>query len=523
MAKASQIVGVHLDLKGVMFKPSYIPTLLADLADQGINTVLIEYEDIFPFKGWDFAWDKSVTWSSATLKKFLAEAAKRKIEVIPLQQCLGHLEYIYRWDRYRSFAENRKYPSTVKLSNRKAKAQVFDLLEQVIAAHPDSRYVHLGMDEAHALVTAAEAKGKDVVDVFISYLHELCDICEAHGKKPIVWSDMLEDHFKPGVWDSVKDRVVLMPWDYGSTGEEIHVGRISGWRYSKKWLDEPANPQAPTIGSGHTFIEDMPAGSKKAVGKNLKGRAFTSMFQADMWQRLGFEVMGASAVRSSSHLAVLPRYNHVFENVRAWSRACHRTNISGQIGTSWARGTSWCPPGMNIDVIWPAITELARTMGATPKAFWKGVPDRTVMRIMETIGRCRDDWRIEKRVIAEMNALLPKIKTHQHEWKSILLMLETLASHREMYAAVDEVEFFHANNRPVDSEWQRRIDDQARLLKVIAAKRKEIKAHFGKRYHGDSFEEWVRDLFDLWETKLKDCQKISRTKKAVAKKQYAGK
>ena len=106
------IIGIHLDLKGVQFKPSYLPQLLEDLAGQGINTVLVEYEDVFPFAGLDIAYDRSVVWSRRTLARFQDAAAANGIEVIPLQQCLGHLEYLFRWRKHRAGAENPKYPST---------------------------------------------------------------------------------------------------------------------------------------------------------------------------------------------------------------------------------------------------------------------------------------------------------------------------------------------------------------------------------------------------------------------------
>jgi hypothetical protein len=85
-----------------------------------------------------------------------------------------------------------------------------------------------------------------------------------------------------------------------------------------------------------------------------------------------------------------------------------------------------------------------------------------------------------------------------------------------------EVDYFHANNHPVDAEWQRRLDDQARALKELAAMRKEVCTHFAKRYHGAAFEEWLRDLFDLHVSKLEGAQDTCRAKMKVAKKLYAG-
>ena len=57
----------------------------------------------------------------------ILEAHQRGIEIIPLQQCLGHLEYVFRWQRYRRFAEDRKYPGTLCLS-----CSLFKRIEQFV-------------------------------------------------------------------------------------------------------------------------------------------------------------------------------------------------------------------------------------------------------------------------------------------------------------------------------------------------------------------------------------------------------
>lgn len=524
---------VHLDLKGVAFRPSYLPQLLGDLASQGVNAVLIEYEDLFPFdpaSGIDVVQDRKTLWSRATLARFLALAKRHGIEVIPLQQCLGHFEYVFRWRRYRALALDRKYPSTVDIANPRAVALVHAMLRQVLEAHPDSRYVHLGMDEAHALVVHAKANKLDVVELFLSHLSSLCDLCEAHGKKPIIWSDMLEDHMNARslrLFEKFRERVVLCPWDYGTSGETTSVGRIAGWRFSRRWLDRPEDPAAPAIGGGHTFIEDLPEAVRRVVGKDLRTRAagglpgFTSMFQADLWRRLGFDVLGAAALRCSTNLATLPTYNRQSANLRAWGAAVRRSGAIGLVGTSWARGTSWCPPGFSIDLTWPLIPELSRAVGRRATPFFAGVPAETVSRIVRTLGRCRVDWRLEEQTANEMDALAPRLKAHRFEWTSLSLMARAFALQRRAAYNIDEVDFFHANARPVESEWQRRLDEQRQTLRDIATLKSRIRAHFGKRYFGDAFDEWVNDLFDLYVYRIRDCRRICKQKKAVAARVYA--
>lgn len=522
-AGRERIIAVHLDLKGVMFRPGYIPQLLADLASQGVNAVLVEYEDVFPFEGIDVAWDPSVCWSKRTLSDFLAEAERQGIEVIPLQQCLGHLEYVYRWRRYRRFAEDAKYPSTLCLSNRVAKSVALEMLRQVLYAHPDSRYIHLGMDEAHALLNSKLVQERgDVLAVFLDYLRELCDFIEPFGKTPIIWTDMLEDHFRPDAFEEFRDRVIFAPWDYSSSGRTMKTGRIRGMRVRKKWLEDPGDPAAPAVGPGTKFIEDLPPDVMQAVQPYLKPDGFRTLFQVDLWTKLGFRVLGATVVRSSSHLAVMADYNKLAGNIGAWGEAIRRTNQMGLIGTSWARGTTFCPPGFNVDLTWPLVAELSNVLGGRPEPFWPDVPACAQERIFAQLGRCRQDWSVEADLADEMSAVASGIETHAYEWRSIELMARVLDLHRRAEFAQLEVDFFHANSRPVAAEWQRRINDEGHVLKDLRALRAEVRAHFGERCHGDAFREWVRDLFDLWERRLKECRAVCRAKKARARDVYGG-
>lgn len=52
MKFGNRINAIQIDLKGVLFKPSYFSQLMSDLKDQGVNAVLVEYEDVFPSLDW---------------------------------------------------------------------------------------------------------------------------------------------------------------------------------------------------------------------------------------------------------------------------------------------------------------------------------------------------------------------------------------------------------------------------------------------------------------------------------------
>lgn len=515
------IIGAHLDLKGCAWKPEYLPQFLSDLAAFKINTVLVEYEDVFPFKGIDIAYDPATVWTPDTLAAFRKEAAARGIQIIPLQQCVGHLQYVFRWPKYAPLAVDTVQPCTLDLLNPQGKSLVREMLRQVVAAHPESRYVHLGMDEAHGLARTAERSGSSVIRLLTDWLEELIGLVSAAGKTPIIWSDMIEDHFDRSIVDRLRGRVVLCLWDYITTGDPTPLGRFEGWRTSREWLDDPQRSDAPAIHAGSRFFEDMSPAGKELLRPYRRGRGVKSYFGVDLFTKLGFGVIGASHVRRSSHGAVLPPFLTVRDNIESWAKAIGESGQLGLIGTSWARGTTFCPPNFPPELTWPNLAVLSRAMGAQPPPCFDGIPTATLDRILGQLSRSRVDWAMEKPVAAEIAALAPQVRAMQHEWRCLELMARTLGLRRAADAVVDEVEFFLASDSLVPQEWQRRIDDQARLQGELSSLRGVVAEHFGRRYHGRNFEEWLRFLFDVPSDRLTRATSISRQRLVDAQRFYA--
>jgi hypothetical protein len=524
MTSSAPLIAVHLDLKGVAFRPEYLPRLLADLAGQRVNAVLVEYEDAFPFRSVDLAPDPAARWSPAALRRFLAAARRRGIEVIPLQQCLGHLEYLFKWRRYRRFAAHPDYPATLDLGKPRGRELVLGMLREVLEAHPDSRWVHVGMDEARGLLLTARRLRREPLDLFLDHLGEVCALCERHGKTPLVWADMLDDHLSPSALrrlEAFKERVVLCPWDYHATADWIAVSRLGGARVSREWREHPEDLAGPPLGPNSRFVEDLPPFHRRLLAPYRRGRLVRALFHVDLWTRRGFRVMGASALRVSADGAVLPPYPRRAANLRLWGREVRRARQFGLLGTSWARGTSWCPPNLAVDLLWPLVGELSRAMGRRPPPFFRGLPAKTVDDLVMALGRSRDDWRLEGEVADRMEALAPRLKSHRHEWRSMVLMARALSLRRRAEFAALEVDDFRAAARPTEGEWVRRLREQAALLREIPALRGKIRAHFAKRHRGEAFEEWLAGLFDLHAARLKDCLPICREKLLLARRKYA--
>jgi hypothetical protein len=76
------------------------------------------------------------------------------------------------------------------------------------------------------------------------------------------------------------------------------------------------------------------------------------------------------------------------------------------------------------------------------------------------------------------------------------LLARALAWHRLAAAVQDEVEYFAAAQNLIDSEWQRRLDEQETVARSGKELKARLHAHFAERYYGAAFEEWLRDVFD---------------------------
>jgi hexosaminidase len=287
----------HLDFKGIQRTPDALLQYLETLAGLGYDGLLVEYEDVFPFAEASFSMTPEGRWSREFLMTFLAKAKSLGLAVIPLQQSLGHMEYMFRWERYHSYRLAQEATgeaidsTTLHIKSESARAWLKGLLGEMIAAHPDSEYIHLGMDEASPVSAYAYESKLDALTLFLDWLEELCDLCEAAGKKPLIWSDMLEEHINPrniARLQALKDRIILVCWEYLSGPNPVTEVRFGGWRVSWGWRDCPRD-LTPTIQHGRFKpIEEWPPEIAAMVGKYRVGdRHLEPLFPAAVLKELG--------------------------------------------------------------------------------------------------------------------------------------------------------------------------------------------------------------------------------------------
>lgn len=191
--------------------------LVDDLSAKGMNTLLLEWEGTFPFEK-HATLANEYMHSKQEVKDFIAYSTNKGIDVIPLQNCFGHAEYILRHDRYYALREDPKKEISMvcPLKHQLAKPIFKEIFDEVAELHP-SQYFHIGADETFLLgsceecqkIVATEGKSR----LFVDYINEMVELVLEMGKTPVIWADIILKY--PESVDQLSKELVFIDWNYG--------------------------------------------------------------------------------------------------------------------------------------------------------------------------------------------------------------------------------------------------------------------------------------------------------------------
>uniref|UniRef100_A0A673ATC9 beta-N-acetylhexosaminidase n=1 Tax=Sphaeramia orbicularis TaxID=375764 RepID=A0A673ATC9_9TELE len=216
---------VHLDLKGAPPRVEYLHKLIDLFSQLGVNGLLVEYEDMFPYEG-ELKLLQATTHSSYSREEVLSlqEAAKSKgMEVIPLIQTFGHMEFVLKHRTMCHLREVAHCVGTLNPHKEDGVKLVMEMLRQVVELHPDLHTLHIGADEVYMLGEGEESKlwlaspGQTVEQLFLIHVAKVAKaIKEAWPQMHIImWDDMMRGMSQDTLNDSGLIRLVEpMLWDY---------------------------------------------------------------------------------------------------------------------------------------------------------------------------------------------------------------------------------------------------------------------------------------------------------------------
>ena len=275
------IKGFHLDLRIQVMKMDALKAFAKKLSEQGINTLVMEWEATYPFEKHPLIPNK-YAYTKEEIRSFIKYCGDLGIDVIPLQQSFGHVEYILRNERYKDLREDQKDYSQVCPSQEEGDKKLFtDLFTELAATHP-SKYFHIGGDETYLLGHCEKCKAKAAIEgtskLYIDHIKMLCDIVISLGKIPVMWADIALKH--PEALKLLPKQTILVDWNYG-------------WDLNN-------------FGDHEKLMES------------------------------GFEIWGAPSLRSHPDNYFLTQWEKHFNNIRNFIPTCRKLGYKGIIMTSWS-------------------------------------------------------------------------------------------------------------------------------------------------------------------------------------------
>ncbi|HEX2851068.1 MAG TPA: glycoside hydrolase family 20 zincin-like fold domain-containing protein [Acidimicrobiales bacterium] len=248
-----------LAVRGVMLDVSRdkVPTmatlkdLVARLASFKVNQVQLYMEHTFAYAGHEEVWASASPFTPDEIRELDRFCADRHVELVPNQNCLGHMERWLRHDRYRPLAlmpdgwidgrGRRRAPMTVDPSNPAALDLARDLLAQLVGSFSSGR-VHVGLDEPWELPD-------DRFDDYLAFAAALRRLPDTADHEMLMWGDIVGHH--PDRVADVPDGLTVCEWGY----EDWHPFEERG-----RLLEKAARPfwVCPGTSSWMTILGRVP-------------------------------------------------------------------------------------------------------------------------------------------------------------------------------------------------------------------------------------------------------------------------
>lgn len=226
-------LGVMLDCsRNAVMSVEGLKEFILVLEKLGYNCLQLYTEDTYELNGEPLFGYLRGRYTKTELKEIDGYARAHGIELIPCIQTLAHLNQIFQFPKYDKIRDI----SDIMLIGEEKTYELIEKMFQTLAECYQSRYIHIGMDEAHLLGLGKylDRNGyQNRFDILLGHLQRVCEIAKKYEFKPMMWSDMFfRLAFGGDYYDKTKDvpeevkakvpeEIELAYWDYYNEDKEL--------------------------------------------------------------------------------------------------------------------------------------------------------------------------------------------------------------------------------------------------------------------------------------------------------------
>jgi hexosaminidase len=185
--------------------------LIDRLAGWKVNQIQLYSEHTFAYGDHGVVWRDASPMTAEEIRAVDDYCTARHIELVPNQNCLGHMGRWLAHDEYRHLAmapgadQPDRAPTTIEPNNPESLALVRSLLGELLPNFSHQRFVNVGLDEPWELPP-------ERIGDYLEWVRVLRALPELDGREMLIWSDVLggePDHLR-----ALPDGVTVCEWFY---------------------------------------------------------------------------------------------------------------------------------------------------------------------------------------------------------------------------------------------------------------------------------------------------------------------
>jgi hypothetical protein len=222
--------GMLLDCARLIEKHDYYYKVIDTMAENRMNILILHFSDdhgcSIRLPGFEELAPEHA-FTPAEIRKLVAYAESKGIDVIPELETFGHTRYITDRPQYAHLAAKKKDCGLTFNAIDPLSPESWNLMARLICSVTslfNSNYFHVGGDEVDLSEYCAKRKIKDEEAVWAGYVNRMISLVFALGKVPIIWGDHLRKSAR--ICELLDKNVIVCDWRYEAELQESVVPRL---------------------------------------------------------------------------------------------------------------------------------------------------------------------------------------------------------------------------------------------------------------------------------------------------------
>ena len=208
------------------------------LASWKINQLQLYTEHTFAYRNHREVWEHASPMTPSEIRELDQYCRDRFIELVPNQNCFGHLERWLKHAKYTDLAEapagfdfpwgHSGSPFSLCPTDPRSEAFIAELLGELLPNFT-SRQINIGCDETYDV---GQGRSHEAVErlgrgrVYLDFLKKIIAAAQRDGHTVQFWGDILQHH--PDLLTEIPPGVTALEWGYGATHDfDGHCGLLA--------------------------------------------------------------------------------------------------------------------------------------------------------------------------------------------------------------------------------------------------------------------------------------------------------